>query len=118
MYEGRLVEKLGINIFTVLFEEPYPEPQWVIWSLFVSACKLICKCCVTKQAVNECHILFGLFCRRFQELCGDLACKPNMHLSLHLKESFFDYGLGYAFGSFHVKLPDGPMGDTSDFIGN
>ena len=52
-----------------------------------------------KLNCHECHI-FGMFCRRFQELCGDLACKPNMHLSLHLKEFIFDYGPVNAFWCF------------------
>ena len=73
-----------------------------MWSVFASACALICKRCVTKQAINECHKSFGMFCRRFQEVCGD-ACKPNMHLSLHLKEYMFDYGPVNVFWCFSYE---------------
>ena len=48
-----------------------------------------------------------MFCRRFQELCGDLACKPSMHLSLHLNECIFDYGPVYVFRCLNYERFNG-----------
>ena len=51
-----------------------------------------------------------LFCVKFQEVNGPEACTPNMHLHLHLKECFLDYGPTYAFWCYAFERYNGILG--------
>ena len=41
-----------------------------VWSMFVSACRLLCKQCITHQENEQAHSLLNLFCHKFEELYG------------------------------------------------
>ena len=63
-----------------------PEAHWVMWSVFLSACILICKRCVTEKLLMNATNVSGF---------------------LHLKECMIDYGPVYAFWCFSYEMFNG-----------
>ena len=55
-------------------------------------------------------LYFLQFCRKVETLYGKEYCTPNMHLHLHLKESFFNYGPPNAFWCFAFERYNGILG--------
>ena len=56
-------------------------------------------------------MLLLTFCRRVQELYGENAVTPNMHLHCHLRECVLDFGPIYSFWLFSFKRYNGILGD-------
>lgn len=80
------------------------------WLLFVRACRLICKPIVKIDDINTADLFFLQFCRRFEIIYGKEHCTPNMHLHLHLKQSFLDFGPPHAFWCFAFERYNGILG--------
>ena len=59
--------------------------------IFVLACRLICKPCISLAEVQKADFLFLKFCKDYEKLYGSLAITPNMHLHTHLKECIIDF---------------------------
>lgn len=56
----------------------------------------MCTGCLRKSAIEMCDQYLQLFCAKFQEVNGDNACTPNIHMHLDLKECLLDYGPPHA----------------------
>ncbi len=81
------------------------------WSLFVNACQLICKPCVSKSDVNKAHNLLCNYVKQLQRQFGKEVIKPNHHMSLHLKECIEDFGGVYTTWLFSFERFNGFLGD-------
>jgi len=77
------------------------------WCLLVSVCALLCRPILSRDYVNQAHILLIEFCKLFETLYGVEYCTPNMHMSLHLKECLLDYGPLPAFWCFAFERYNG-----------
>ena len=93
-----------------------PTNDMGCWLLFVRACRLICKAIVKIDDINSADLFFLQFCRRFEIIYGKEHCTPNMHLHLHLKESFLDYRHMH-FGALHLNVTMVFLGHTIQIKG-
>ena len=82
------------------------------WSLFVNACQLISKPCVSKDDVNQAHELFVEYVKQLEIQFGKQVIKPNHHMSLHLKECIEDFGGVYTTWLFAFERFNGQLGDN------
>ena len=80
------------------------------WLLFVRATTFLCKPIIKVDDVNSADLFFLQFCRRFEVLYGKKHCTPNMHLHLHLKQCFLDFGPPHAFWCFAFERYNGILG--------
>jgi len=87
-----------------------PDRHFMMWSLFVSACRLLCHRTISFANIEQAHILLKMFNEKFVELCGNLCSTPNMHLHLHLKDCLLDFGSVYTFWCFSFERFNGIMG--------
>ena len=53
---------------------------------------------------------FFQFCKEFEQLYGENACTPNMHLHLHLRNCLEDYGPLHAFWCYPFERYNGILG--------
>ena len=79
--------------------------------IFVLACRLICKPCISLTEVQKADFLFLKFCKDYEKLYGSLAITPNMHLHTHLKECIIDFGLVPAFWCLAYERFNGLIAD-------
>lgn len=87
-----------------------PSSDMGCWLLFVRACTLLCKPVLKLDDINAADLFFLQFCRRFENIYGKECCMPNMHLHLHLKQSFLDYGPPHAFWCYAFERYNGILG--------
>lgn len=87
-----------------------PNDHMGYWLLYVNACKLLCKPTLKKEDIITADRFFFQFCCRFEILYGKEQCTPNMHLHLHLKECFLDFGPPHAFWCFAFERYNGILG--------
>ena len=87
-----------------------PSDDMGCWLLFVRACSLLCKPIIKKEDVVAADLYFLQFCCKVETLYGKEYCTPNMHLHLHLKESFFNYGPPHEFWCFAFERYNGILG--------
>ena len=87
-----------------------PKIHFTMWSIFVSACKTICKRSITVSDIEEGHNLLKMFCSSYERIMGKEHCTPNMHLHLHLRECLYNYGPVYAFWCFSWERFNGILG--------
>ena len=80
------------------------------WLLFVRACSLLCSNCIKKADVLSADLYLVHFCRKVEELYGPTSCTFNMHLHMHLKENFLDYGPPHATWCFAFERFNGILG--------
>ena len=86
------------------------DQQLQCWQTFVLACKYLCKPVLSKTDILKADNCLLKFCTRFQELYGNEACTPNMHLHCHLKEVIIDYGPMHSFWCFSFERYNGILG--------
>ena len=87
-----------------------PKVHYNVWQLFVRACMLLINTSITKMEADDAHLLLKLFCSKFQELYGAEACRPNMHMHLHLKPCIYRFGPVFAFWVFSFERYNGLLG--------
>ena len=87
-----------------------PSEHMGCWLLFVCACRAICLPLITTSDVESSHMFFLQFCKRVEELYGKEVFNPNLHLNMHLKECFMDYGPAHAFWCFSFERYNGILG--------
>jgi len=80
-----------------------PPNHFEVWMMFVNVCALICRHVVSTEQVKKAHKLLIKFCTRFQDLYGDFACTPNMHMHCHLDQCILDVGPTYSFWCFSFE---------------
>ena len=95
----------------VVLKDILPSQHLHCWLLFVRACRLL-----TQQrfiAISDVHTadrLLEIFCKKCEDLYGKDSCTPNMHLHLHLKKVFLDFGPAHAFWCFSFERYNGVLG--------
>ena len=103
--------KNWVTVFSpIALKEILNSDELRCWLLFVRACFLICNRIINTQAINEIHCYLTHFCKQFEELYGEDACTPNMHLHLHLKECLKDYGPAHSFWCYSFERYNGILG--------
>lgn len=80
------------------------------WRHFVIACRILCKRSLLHNDIILADVLLMKFCTRVQELYGENAVTPNMHMHGHLKETLLDYGPVYGFWLFPYERLNGILG--------
>ena len=74
------------------------------WRDFVLACRIICKhSLLTEADIGLADAFLLRFCRRVQDLYGELAITPNLHLHAHVEECLLDFGPVYEFCLFSFE---------------
>ena len=103
-----------IIIFSpVALKDVIPADHLSCWLLFVKACYLICAHILTTPVIEQIDQCLQQFCVQFQQLYGNEACTPNMHLHLHLKECLKSYGPIHGFWCFSFERINGVLGKYS-----
>ena len=87
-----------------------PNEHLGCWLLFVRACFNMCSPLITVSDVQCADMFLVQFCRRVEELYGEEAFTPNLHLHMHLKECLLDYGPPHAFWCFSFERYNGILG--------
>ena len=87
-----------------------PPEHLECWRHFVLACRIICKQSLSTTDVDlaDCHL--NRFCTKVEQLYGNSAIIPNMHLHGHLKEVLLDYGPAHEFWLFSFERYNGLLG--------
>ena len=121
---GRIIRKIESGMSSVTADEwkywiliysPFalhkvlPDRDYKCWLLLVEVCKLLCQSTITRTEVVHAHQLILKFCITFQELYGNNACTPNMHMACHLKDCLLDYGPLQAFWCFSFERYNGAL---------
>ena len=70
------------------------------WRHFVIACRILCRRSLSHNDISLADALLMKFCIKVQELYGESAVTPNMHMHGYLKETLLDYGSVYGFWLF------------------
>ena len=85
--------KNWITIYSIpaLFDT-LPSQSLECWRHFVLACRILCKHHLSANDIDLADILLISFCRKVQQLYGESAITPNMHLHAHLKAVIYDFG--------------------------
>ena len=94
----------------VVLKDLLPKQHLQCWLLFVRACKLITRRILPVSDLDAADNLLELFCKKFEELYGKEKCTPNMHMHLHLKQVFLDFGPAHAFLCFSFERFNGVLG--------
>ena len=88
------------------------SPEYLkTWSIFVEACQLISKPCVSQSDVDQADIKFCEYVKALQIQFGKDVIKPNHHMSCHLKETIEDFGGVYTTWLFSFERLNGYLGD-------
>ena len=93
----------------VVMKDLMPASHLRCWQLFVRSCIILCSYCIRQSDFTAADVLLEQFCRQFTTLYGDTKATFNMHLHLHLKETYSDFGPPhttwcYAFERFNGIL--------------
>ena len=77
------------------------------WRHFVLACRILCQHSLTVEQVTLADALLLKFCRRTEQLYGQPAMTPNMHMHCHLRNCLLDFGPVYSFWCFSYERYNG-----------
>lgn len=103
--------KNWITVYSpVLLKDILPSDHMNCWLLFVRACSILCSYCIKQTEVMSADLFLGMYCQKFQELYGNMSCSFNMHLHLHLKQTFLDFGPPHASWCFAFERYNGILG--------
>ena len=89
-----------------------PNEHLRCWLLYVKACHLLSCRIIKHPDIFTADLLLLNFCKSFEQLYPD-SCTPNMHLHLHLKDCFMNYGPPHAFWCFAFERFNGILGSYS-----
>ncbi len=101
------MEKFYFDLFNFALKNIVDTPHYNCWCLLVRVCELLCQPILSRDSVEQAHILLIEFCKHFESLYGTEYCTPNMHMSLHLKECLLDFGPLPAFWCFAFERFNG-----------
>ena len=87
-----------------------PSEHLNCWRLFVIACYYMCSKVLTTGDIVIADQYLMKFCYEFERLYGKERVKPNMHLSLHLRDCISDFGPIYSFWCFSFERYNGMLG--------
>ena len=98
-----------ITIYSpIVLKDVIPLDHLRCWLLFVNACNILSHNCI-----KQCDIdwsFFHQFCQQFQRLHGNLSCTINVHLHLHLKKVFEDFGPPHTTWCYPFERFNGVLG--------
>ncbi|EIE87366.1 hypothetical protein RO3G_12077 [Rhizopus delemar RA 99-880] len=79
------------------------------WMRYVEAVRLVTGPVVTTKEIHAAHSLFKTFGKTCARLYGKESITPNMHMHMHLKECFLDFGPSYAFWLYGFERLNGDV---------
>ena len=79
------------------------------WMRYVEAVRLVTGPLITTEEIQTAHSLFKTFGKSCVQLYGRAAITPNMHMHMHLKECFLDFGPSYAFWLYGFERLNGDV---------
>ncbi|EIE85335.1 hypothetical protein RO3G_10045 [Rhizopus delemar RA 99-880] len=79
------------------------------WMRYVEAVRLVTGPVVTTEEIHAAHSLFKTFGKTCARLYGKESITPNMHMHMHLKECFLDFGPSYAFWLYGFERLNGDV---------
>lgn len=80
------------------------------WLLFVQACSILGSGYVKQCDIDSADMLLHQFCHKFERLYGKSRCTMNMHLHMHLKEVFKNFGPPHSTWCFAFEHFNGILG--------
>lgn len=87
-----------------------PPLHYSCWQKFVHACYLISPTILDHSVTEQATQLFREFGELVQDIYGEHAVTPNMHLHLHLGECISDYGPISGYWLFPFERMNGVLG--------
>lgn len=87
-----------------------PPSHFLCWMVFVRACCILCQRILRKVDLVTADLLLLNFFEKFQGLYGEDSCTMNLHLHLHLKEVYLDFGPSHAFWCYPFERYNGILG--------
>lgn len=87
-----------------------PPNHLQCWLLFVRACTILGQRIIRKSDITTADLLLLNYCKRFEDLYGKEYCTINLHLHLHLKDTFCDFGPSHSFWCFPFERFNGILG--------
>ena len=99
--------------YTLALMGVLPSAHFNCWLLFVEACQILTLRSIRSDQLDRAHQCLLAFCKTFEQLYGSECCTTNLHLHLHLKEVFLDFGPAYAFWLYSFERYNGILGDYS-----
>ena len=87
-----------------------PQEHLECWRRFVLACRFLCKRSLTMADVDLSDLLLLQFGKHVQDIFGEEAVTPNIHMHTHIKEVILDYGPVYAW-LFSYERYNGILGN-------
>ena len=94
----------------VVLKDILPRDHPQCWLLFVCACVLMSKQFISDRDTDTADLFLLHFCCRFETLYGKDKSTPNIHLHLHLKDTFRNFGPAHAFWCFPFERYNGLLG--------
>ena len=95
------MKKLDIDLLDVLFE--LPDRDITVWSFFVKARMMLCKCSITVAEISQGHEHLTMYCKQFKIRYGTNNCVPNMHLGTTFKGVDKRFWFGLRFLVFFIR---------------
>ncbi|KAG0886568.1 hypothetical protein G6F34_013108 [Rhizopus arrhizus] len=83
--------------------------HFVNWMRYVEAVRLVTGPLITIEEIHAAHALFKTFGKTCALLYGKTSITPNMHMHMHLKECFLDFGPSYAFWLYGFERLNGDV---------
>ena len=87
-----------------------PTAHFLCWMIFVRATCILCQRILKKADLLTADLMLLNFCEKFQHLYGEESCTMNLHLHLHLKEIYLDFGPSHAFWCYPFERYNGILG--------
>ena len=94
----------------VVLKDLLPQDHYCTWLLFVRACHILGQRVLQESDIVVADMLLLKFCKEFETLYGKDRCTPNLHLHLHLKQCFLDYGPAHSFWCYSFERYNGLLG--------
>ena len=103
--------KNWITIFSpVLLRVILPTEDLRCWLLIVRCCCILSSYCLTQSDITSADLFLKQFCSLFETLYGRTSCTFNMHLHMHLKQVFCDFGPPHSTWCFAFECYNGILG--------
>ena len=94
----------------VVLKDLIPAEHLRCWQLFVRSCVILCSYCIRLSDITAADVLLEQFCCQFIMLYGDKKATFNMHLHLHLKETYVDFGPPHSTWCYAFERYNGLLG--------
>ena len=100
-----------MNYSMLILKGLIPREHYEMWQTFVTACRKVCRPCITKDDVIVADLLFQKFGTKVTSLLGYEAVTPNMHSHCHNRECCEDFGSPYGWWLFSFERFNGILSD-------